>query len=1524
MNIGSVYVEMMADLAPWRKAASNLKNEATSLVTEVGAEVGRKMGDAFKGLGETGAKAFKGLASSAGEYTKGIGKARDETGRFVSESQSKGSSLLQMFSRLGSGLTAAFASGRKEAVKDLGDIEKAAASVTNRFSGLRDMLRGVFQGAGMAAFNAAMSAAGGVVRGFGEALFGLNNEAEAAQAKINAFTKNASLTADILAKVRQEASTTPFAFQEMANATAALMPVAKQAGLAWEDLLKQAEILAASNPLEGLEGASFSLREAMTGDFTSIIERFNLSRQSINKWKEEGVDNMEIVRRAMAEMGYDSDLVAAMGQTMAGRWSTFLDTLDGFKISLTKPTFDFLKEVLGDLQGNLDRNTEKWTAFASAAGEKLAAGLRFGYEAIKETIHFIELLRGVLDGTEESGQRLGKASWADRLAGRIGALLATVRGTLQQLSDAMHGFFRGGTGGAFDEDSPLIVGLMRANNLANDAASAFDRLAQKASGVKMPDQLGGGTLGGALGDTLGKVDFGAVGLGAGAAGAAAGAVALLPALTHLLPAISPLMSVLPVLGSMLGALISPLGLLAAGVAVLAVAWSQNWFDIQGKTEAAVGAVKGYLETNLPAAMDTAKSYFNDTIVPGFSAAWDSFTALAATGTARFRDYWSNDLMPQLAALGETVGPALSQMGDAISRTFDALLPYAQAFVESIGNLGASVLPILAEVGGYIVDSFGPAISGVIGFLTETIPLIADAFDNVLRLVTPILQGILSIVTTVYNAIAGFIRENSDTIVSVLKGAWDIISGVVKVAWDLIAGIIQTGLLLLSGNWRGAWDEIKQTFSNVWDGIKQIASGAWDILKGIFSLGLEAIKDLWGKAWEWASQKFGEISDGIARKLDEWSTGLKNKLDSAAEGIKSAILRPWEAARDAIGGIVEAFVSRFKGPLQTGLNAMGKFGGGVAGVINWIANALHADFRVEAPVVPQLAKGTRDWGGGWAWVGEGPGGAGAELAYLPRGAVVVPHKQSRMMAERLGIPAPTSGAGGGLPGFALGLNLPSLLDIIKGGPEWLMNQALSAMGIKSGPELPGIMGNAASAVLGRVKEWIAAWVTTFIKRALPVAPGDIQNAIKFAESQVGLPYIWGGGHGGAGGPGVGWDCSGFVAAVLDAAGIKNPHGIVTAFYEWMENGRTGVIDIGVSNPYAEPDVQHTGIGLMGQWYESGGRAGGAGRTADYFPIVGHPPGFSPEARASGPWTANAWRKVDVTKSLENMARGEEGQWSRGLVKMAGGGVITEPVTGVGLHSGIQYLIGEVGKELVLNPQQLERLYQYFFLALTTGRTSNSLLSEFPLEMRPLLMRAAEAYLARLGLTGSGIPGQVGPPQMPNTTGLNNNPAGLPDTTGLNDGGARYPADQQIYYAETYGAFYPGELQEDDPRIVAAIARFRRKAAGLPDTTGLNDSAPTLPPPADAGVPDAPATSAGTGGGRGGSATIALTLTNRFEMPDGQVIVQTIVTDPIALDDLAEGVTEVQAREISKRSEPGGRLGVPPKVPDGPIGPGLDSF
>lgn len=240
-------------------------------------------------------------------------------------------------------------------------------------------LRGLASGIGSVVSVGATLAGGTLVAGLAAgatAGFSFNNAMEQATAKLNAMTKDGAITAQMLDSIRTEAAKTPFAFEEMVNAFAGLLPAAKSNGVAIEDLVKQAEILAASNPAQGLEGATIALKGALSGDYTSIIERFDLPREYINQLKAEGVPALDIVSRSMKQMGYDIDLVSGLANTASGRWSTFTDTLTTLAGRVTQPIFQMFSDGLGQAQGVLDGMTPTLNALADSLGAGLAQGIQ--------------------------------------------------------------------------------------------------------------------------------------------------------------------------------------------------------------------------------------------------------------------------------------------------------------------------------------------------------------------------------------------------------------------------------------------------------------------------------------------------------------------------------------------------------------------------------------------------------------------------------------------------------------------------------------------------------------------------------------------------------------------------------------------------------------------------------------------------------------------------------------------------------------------------------------------------------------------------------------------------------------------------------------------------------------------------------------------------------------------------------------------------------------------------------------------
>jgi len=137
---------------------------------------------------------------------------------------------------------------------------------------------------------------------------------------------------------------------------------------------------------------------------------------------------------------------------------------------------------------------------------------------------------------------------------------------------------------------------------------------------------------------------------------------------------------------------------------------------------------------------------------------------------------------------------------------------------------------------------------------------------------------------------------------------------------------------------------------------------------------------------------------------------------------------------------------------------------------------------------------------------------------------------------------------------------------------------------------------------------------------PAAMAKAQDMVRMADSLLGKPYILGGGHAGWG-PSSGYDCSGFVSAVLHAGGYLNEPVATTNLPE-----QAGILSgpgkiVTIYDRALPGENGHVIICINGQFYESGGMAGpwgGGGGvekigkpSAAYlatFPNVLHPEGL----------------------------------------------------------------------------------------------------------------------------------------------------------------------------------------------------------------------------------------------------------------------------------------------------------------------------
>lgn len=315
--------------------------------------------------------------------------------------------------------------------------------------------------------------------------------------------------------------------------------------------------------------------------------------------------------------------------------------------------------------------------------------------------------------------------------------------------------------------------------------------------------------------------------------------------------------------------------------------------------------------------------------------------------------------------------------------------------------------------------------------------------------------------------------------------------------------------------------------------------------------------------------------------------------------------------------------------------------------------------VKLGPIGYLAQGTKDWKGGLAMVGE----RGREVVYLPQHARVYPNEQTERLM-RVG-QAP-------IPNFEKGLNvgggitdiLGDIFSAITGNVAGLVNSLLKNI-LGGAPDL-GIFSDLAGSILGRVAGWLGDWV----KNNLASSLGSLGFSGALPMQQRGkfiLPR--GGGYGQMYwyGRHQGMDLAFPQGTPLHepVGGMVLPH---TGWYDWG-----GEVDIMLS---ALPGLWERFLHLSQIFVK-------AGQFVKRGDIIGLTGGGTP-ASGLGYWSTGAHLHVQYDRGTYQSSYDPLAVWGAlGLFKpFKKGGILREPVVGMGLRTGGGYSFGESGPEAIV--------------------------------------------------------------------------------------------------------------------------------------------------------------------------------------------------------------------------------------------------
>lgn len=318
---------------------------------------------------------------------------------------------------------------------------------------------------------------------------------------------------------------------------------------------------------------------------------------------------------------------------------------------------------------------------------------------------------------------------------------------------------------------------------------------------------------------------------------------------------------------------------------------QSVIDIVSQT---TGSIKGILDYFFEGLQET----YDTSIGPMVDAFGKGFSEIAKAVLNAFQTH---------------ILPVLQSASDQFSAfCTEHLQPLIDKFLEFAGKISEGITlvwqNILVPFITWLVETFSPIIAEQMQTVVDAFFLFLDAVSEIVESVLDALNGILDFLLGVFT---GDWKRAWNGIKQFVEAIWNAIKALISLVFDAIALFISSKLEYISTLWTTIWTAIKDFVNAIWEGIKNIVSSLIDsihqkistVMDGIkngISTALENIKKAWGDTWDNLKKKTEDIFNGI------WSTikGIINKIIGGVEKMANNVVRAINKMIEAVNDVAD--------------------------------------------------------------------------------------------------------------------------------------------------------------------------------------------------------------------------------------------------------------------------------------------------------------------------------------------------------------------------------------------------------------------------------------------------------------------------------------------------------------------------------------------------------------------------------------------------------------------------------------------
>lgn len=178
----------------------------------------------------------------------------------------------------------------------------------------------------------------------------------------------------------------------------------------------------------------------------------------------------------------------------------------------------------------------------------------------------------------------------------------------------------------------------------------------------------------------------------------------------------------------------------------------------------------------------------------------------------------DEILPDLQALMEEISPILD---DLISQILPIITDLLLMLIPPLMDIVSALLPPLLELMGALM----PILQLTIDLLQPIIDLFMQLLDPIVQLIEGAITPLINVLTPLINVVLVALSNQLRIVMSVFN---EVFNGIVTLVTSQVGNLINIFESLIdfvknvfSGNWKAAWENVKDILRSIWEGFKGV-------------------------------------------------------------------------------------------------------------------------------------------------------------------------------------------------------------------------------------------------------------------------------------------------------------------------------------------------------------------------------------------------------------------------------------------------------------------------------------------------------------------------------------------------------------------------------------------------------------------------------------------------------------------------------------------------------------------------------